>query len=149
MDDGIFKHVNALSLVGKIVGIALLCIAAILFFYTALLFVQSVSQPLAEVLSPLPYACIAYALMKNQPKQIWLILLVVIPLCAIYCYYHGSVMGEVDFRMHDTPINYPAHWGHNYQLYRVVVYFSDVIGYTVLWTIIIALIYRFYSSFAK
>lgn len=104
------------------------------------------NQPLAVVLSPLPYIYIAYRLLKDQPKRVWLImLLVILPICCGYCYSHGSVVGEVAFRTHDTPINYPAHWGYNYQLYRMVTYFRDVMSNTGLWMIVVALVYRVYT----
>lgn len=146
-----FKNRIFVQFVGlvEMIGITLLCIFAIFIFNIVLLFVEEKSQPLAVVLSPLPFVYIAYKLMKNQSKRVWLVLTVILPICCVYCYYHGSVVGEVAFRAHDTPINYPAHWGYNYQFYRIVVYSCDVIGYTAFWMIIAALVYRFYLGVAK
>lgn len=98
------------------------CMCFVLWFVTFF-----TCQPMCCVLTVAPFVLIPARLLRHCPRwSLWLVACFL--LVGMYVrYYDGSVLGEMEWRIRDMPINYPSQWQYSYSFYRWMTYLMDVV----------------------
>ena len=138
------------GLVPKTLGViplSVCIIAGCLYFY--MLILSIFYQPGYVLLFGLVPVMAILSMLKGKPIQIWLVVLLIFLLSAVYYLFNNNIAGPMQFLITDRPIDTPSQWGNNWRLYWFGIYTSTVAWIGGVISIVFMLLYNLYNNRQK
>lgn len=129
------------------VGISLAIIAT--SFYIIVMFLCMLYQPGRMLLVSLLPIMAVLALLKGKPKWMWGIVVLIFLIVGVYCLFNNDIIGPMEFRICDRPIDIPAQWGHNYRLFWSFALLQMVAHLAGILSIMVMLGYSLYKKVVR
>lgn len=126
-----------------VIPLSVCVIAGCLYFY--MLILSIFYQPGYVILFGLVPVMAILSMLKGKPIQIWLVVLLIFILSAVYYLFNNNIAGPMQFRITDRPIDTPSQWGNNWRLYWFGIYASTVAWIGGVISIVVMLLYHLYK----
>ena len=95
------------------------------------------------------YFYMLLSMLKDKPIQIWLLVLLIYLLSAVYYLFINNIAGPMQFHITDRPFDTPSQWGNNWRLYWLGVYASTVAWIGGVISIVVMLLYYLYKVWQR
>ena len=130
-----------------VIPISVCVIVGCLYFY--MLILSIFYQPGYVTLLGLVPVMAVLSMLKDKPIQIWLLVLVIYLLSAVYYLFINNIAGPMQFHITDRPFDTPSQWGNNWRLYWLGVYASTVAWIGGVISIVVMLLYYLYKVWQR
>lgn len=130
-----------------VIPISVCVIVGCLYFY--ILILSIFYQPGYVTLFGLVPVMAVLSMLKDKPIQIWLVVLLIYLLSAVYYLFINNIAGPMQFHITDRPFDTPSQWGNNWRLYWLGVYASTVAWIGGVISIVVMLLYYLYKVWQR
>lgn len=106
-------------------------------------------QPAFCLMSSLMPITAVILMLRRKPLWVWGVVALIFLTIGVYYVFNNNIVGPMDFRIRDRPIDTPAQWYHCYRFYWCGVVAETVSQFAGFVSIIVIAVYILYRKFTS